>query len=84
VYIRTYINTHISCSDIKMMLHFSHGLCLCVSYIYLGMNDCFIKNTNQFVSVMKAQCDDYHLPEDDNHHSHRRGNFKSYKAQCVF
>jgi hypothetical protein len=23
--------------------------------------------------------DDYHLPEDDNHHSHRRGNLKSYK-----
>jgi hypothetical protein len=21
---------------------------------------------------------DYHLPEDDNHHSHRRGNLKSY------
>jgi hypothetical protein len=30
--------------------------------------------------------DDYHLPEDDNHHSHRRGNLKSYmkinKLQC--
>jgi hypothetical protein len=24
--------------------------------------------------------DDYHLPEDDNHHSHRRGNLKSYKT----
>jgi hypothetical protein len=23
--------------------------------------------------------DDYHLPEDDNHHSHRRGNLKSYR-----
>jgi spore coat polysaccharide biosynthesis predicted glycosyltransferase SpsG len=22
--------------------------------------------------------DDYHLPEDDNHHSHCRGNLKSY------
>jgi hypothetical protein len=22
--------------------------------------------------------DDCHLPEDDNHHSHRRGNLKSY------
>jgi hypothetical protein len=22
-----------------------------------------------------------HLPEDDNHHSHRRGNLKSYKIQ---
>jgi hypothetical protein len=25
--------------------------------------------------------DDYHLPEDDNHHSHRRGNLKSYIFQ---
>jgi hypothetical protein len=28
----------------------------------------------------------YHLPEDDNHHSHRRGNLKSYKeklASCL-
>jgi hypothetical protein len=24
-------------------------------------------------------CGSYHLPEDDNHHSHRRGNLKSYK-----
>jgi hypothetical protein len=24
--------------------------------------------------------DDYHLPEDDNHHSHRRGNLKSYNV----
>jgi hypothetical protein len=30
--------------------------------------------------------DDYHLPEDDNHHSHRRGNLKSYKYMyvCLF
>jgi hypothetical protein len=27
----------------------------------------------------KFHKDDYHLPEDDNHHSHRRGNLKSYK-----
>jgi hypothetical protein len=27
--------------------------------------------------------DDYHLPEDDNHHSHRRGNLKSYKPICI-
>jgi hypothetical protein len=26
---------------------------------------------------------DYHLPEDDNHHSHRRGNLKSYKEILV-
>jgi hypothetical protein len=25
-----------------------------------------------------------HLPEDDNHHSHRRGNLKSYKATDKF
>jgi hypothetical protein len=24
-----------------------------------------------------------HLPEDDNHHSHRRGNLKSYMLCCV-
>jgi hypothetical protein len=24
--------------------------------------------------------DDYHLPEDDNHHSHCRGNLKSYNV----
>jgi hypothetical protein len=28
--------------------------------------------------------DDYHLPEDDNHHSHRRGNLKSYEFSRVF
>jgi hypothetical protein len=31
----------------------------------------FLSATNSFY--------DYHLPEDDNHHSHRRGNLKSYK-----
>jgi hypothetical protein len=25
-----------------------------------------------------------HLPEDDNHHSHRRGNLKSYKVIVVY
>jgi hypothetical protein len=28
--------------------------------------------------------DDYHLPEDDNHHSHRRGNLKSYINYACF
>jgi hypothetical protein len=28
--------------------------------------------------VKSINYDDYHLPEDDNHHSHRRGNLKSY------
>jgi hypothetical protein len=27
--------------------------------------------------------DDYHLPEDDNHHSHRRGNLKSYNRDFL-
>jgi hypothetical protein len=27
--------------------------------------------------------DDYHLPEDDNHHSHRRENLKSYNTVNV-
>jgi hypothetical protein len=27
--------------------------------------------------------DDYHLPEDDNHHSHRRGNLKSYNTNSA-
>jgi hypothetical protein len=28
--------------------------------------------------LIYSYLDDYHLPEDDNHHSHRRGNLKSY------
>jgi hypothetical protein len=31
----------------------------------------------------KVVSDDYHLPEDDNHHSHRRGNLKSYKVVSI-
>jgi hypothetical protein len=31
------------------------------------------------LSSKSKYCNDYHLPEDDNHHSHRRGNLKSYK-----
>jgi hypothetical protein len=30
------------------------------------------------ISTSNFLYDDYHLPEDDNHHSHRRGNLKSY------
>jgi hypothetical protein len=30
------------------------------------------------IAVEDVKQDDYHLPEDDNHHSHRRGNLKSY------
>jgi hypothetical protein len=29
------------------------------------------------------QNNDYHLPEDDNHHSHRRGNLKSYIFKII-
>jgi hypothetical protein len=25
-----------------------------------------------------------HLPDDDNHHSHRRGNLKSYKQKTIY
>jgi hypothetical protein len=35
-----------------------------------------ITNNNTF--------DDYHLPEDDNHHSHRRGNLKSYNNTFIY
>jgi hypothetical protein len=31
----------------------------------------------------KSHYDDYHLLGDDNHHSHRRGNLKSYKSHYV-
>jgi hypothetical protein len=33
--------------------------------------------------MIKVSFDDYHLPEDDNHHSHRRGNLKSYKVSFI-
>jgi hypothetical protein len=36
------------------------------------------------ISINKPEFDDYHLPEDDNHHSHRRGNLKSYKPEFIF
>jgi hypothetical protein len=29
----------------------------------------------------RTEYDNYHLLGDDNHHSHRRGNLKSYKGQ---
>jgi hypothetical protein len=42
--------------------------------------------TLSFILVTRQQhiLDDYHLPEDDNHHSHRRGNLKSYNIYLVF
>jgi hypothetical protein len=33
--------------------------------------------------VDRYQNDEYRLPEDDIHHSHRRGNLKSYRYQNV-
>jgi hypothetical protein len=33
---------------------------------------------NSCTLIDNIYIDDYHLPEDDNHHSHRRGNLKSY------
>jgi hypothetical protein len=39
-------------------------------------NSLISQNFHQVVECYKN--DDYHLPEDDNHHSHRRGNLKSY------
>jgi hypothetical protein len=35
------------------------------------------------IMTKKIALDDYHLPEDDNHHSHRRGNLKSYKIALL-
>jgi hypothetical protein len=34
--------------------------------------------TDRILSMWRILQEDYHLPEDDNHHSHRRGNLKSY------
>jgi hypothetical protein len=33
------------------------------------------------VTVIRKRHDDYHLLGDDNHHSHRRGNLKSYRKR---
>jgi hypothetical protein len=41
----------------------------------------FYKNENNLFK--KWLFDDYHLPEDDNHHSHRHGNLKSSKLLFV-
>jgi hypothetical protein len=35
-----------------------------------------IRSSETSVLIRAKRC---HLPEDDNHHSHRRGNLKSYK-----
>jgi hypothetical protein len=39
-----------------------------------------IRSSKPSVLIRATRC---HLPEDDNHHSHRRGNLKSYKVRIV-
>jgi hypothetical protein len=39
--------------------------------------------SNIIRNICKENLDDYRLPENDNHHSHRRGNLKSYKENLV-
>jgi hypothetical protein len=39
--------------------------------------------THSPLSLMQIKTDDYHIPEDDNHHSHRRGNLKSYQIKTI-
>jgi hypothetical protein len=56
-YTHTHTHTHTSRSNIKITLHFSHGVCLSASYLYLRIhNDNYIKNINQFVFAMETQC----------------------------
>jgi hypothetical protein len=45
----------------------------------MSYNNNFIKyRRHKLLDHIDMFLDDYHLPEDDNHHRHRRGNLKSY------
>jgi hypothetical protein len=50
------------------------------------MLDLLVCNSHDLsvIYLLKLISDDYHLPEDDNHHSHRRGNLKSYKVNICY
>jgi hypothetical protein len=47
------------------------------------MSDYCFNGLVKFRVDSKIAHDDYHLLGDDNHHSHRRGNLKSYKIAHV-
>jgi hypothetical protein len=42
-----------------------------------------ISGFNQNGGCSHCRIDDYHLPEDDNHHSHSRENLKSYIVELL-
>jgi hypothetical protein len=69
---------HIGC-NFSQFLHSSSQVCLGwaikVSSMMPDQHLC------QYVHklVFEYLFNDYHFPEDDNHHSHRRGNLKSYR-----
>jgi hypothetical protein len=42
------------------------------------------QHLQKVIVITLRRIDDYHLPEDDNHHSHRRGNLKSYTEKDCF
>jgi hypothetical protein len=44
----------------------------------------YIPHTHVHTWCSRTYFDDYHLLGDDNHHSHRRGNLRSYKEHILF